>query len=126
MVGAAGLTLRAEHCEPLTRAFEAAMRASCDAALFKRTIAIGGPLAADDLTLRLIEAIERRIWGQGFPPPLFANEFAAAKQRLLKEQYLRLTLELQGRPDRLEMRRPTGFRHNSHPSHPRPPWKPSA
>lgn len=96
-MGAAGLTLKAEHCEPLTRAFEAATRASCDAVLFERTIAADGPLAADDLTLGLIEAIERQIWGQGFPPPLFANEFAVAEQRLIKEQHLRLTLELQGR-----------------------------
>jgi single-stranded DNA-specific DHH superfamily exonuclease len=106
MLGAAGLTLKVEHCEPLTGALKAATRPSCDAALYA--------------------AIERRIWGQGFPPPLFANEFAVAKQRLLKEQYLSLTLELQGHPDRLEMRGPTGFLHNSHPSHPRPPWKPSA
>lgn len=58
---AAGLTLQAEHYESLSRAFEAATRTSRDAALFECTIAIGGPLAADDLVLGLIEAIERRI-----------------------------------------------------------------
>jgi single-stranded-DNA-specific exonuclease len=94
---AAGLTLRAEHFEAFCRAFEAALQASCDAMLFERTVLTDGPLAAEDLTLGLLEAIERQIWGQGFAPPLFANEFAVAEQRLINGEHLRLTLELAGK-----------------------------
>ena len=94
---AAGLTLKAEGLEPFTRAFEAAARGSCDAALFTRTVATDGPLAADEIGVPLIEAIERQVWGQGFPAPLFDNEFAVVEQRLVKDTHLKLLLELDGR-----------------------------
>ena len=94
---AAGLTLKAERYEAFGRAFEAVLQTSCEAALFQRTIATDGQLAPDDFTLGLLESIERQIWGQGFPPPLFANEFAVLEQRLINDAHLRLTLELDGR-----------------------------
>lgn len=94
---AAGLTLKAEHLEGFERAFDAAVRAGCDGALFERRVVTDGGLAADELTPALCDAIERQIWGQGFPPPLFANEFGVAGQRLVKDQHLRLTLTLDER-----------------------------
>ncbi|MFN3565595.1 MAG: single-stranded-DNA-specific exonuclease RecJ [Burkholderiaceae bacterium] len=94
---AAGLTVRAEHYEGFARAFEAATRASADPAHFARTIATDGPLAPAEIGLALVEATERQIWGQGFPAPLYANEFAVVEQRLVKDQHLRLTLELGGK-----------------------------
>ncbi len=94
---AAGLTLRAEHYEGFARAFEEATRATADAALFRRTVATDGPLAPDEISLALVEALDRQVWGQGFPPPLYDNEFAIVEQRLVKDQHLKLTVELQGR-----------------------------
>jgi single-stranded-DNA-specific exonuclease len=94
---AAGLTLPHENFEGFRQAFEAATRASAEAELFTRRIATDGPLAAPEINLPLIEAIDRQIWGQGFAPPLFDNEFAVAGQRLLKEAHLKLALELDGR-----------------------------
>ena len=94
---AAGLTLKAEHYEGFARAFEEATRVSADAAAFQRIVGTDGPLAADEVSLGLVEAIDRQIWGQGFPPPLFDNEFAIVEQRLVKDQHLKLTVELQGR-----------------------------
>ncbi len=93
---AAGLTLAAEHYEGFSQAFEAATRGSVDAELFARRVATDGPLAPSDINLTLTEAIDRQIWGQGFAPPLFDNEFAVVEQRLVKEQHLKLTLELDG------------------------------
>jgi single-stranded-DNA-specific exonuclease len=94
---AAGLTLGSDALEPFTRAFEAATRATCEAALFARLIATDGPLAPTDIGTALVEAIERQVWGQGFPPPLFDNEFAVVEQRLVKDTHLKLVLELGGR-----------------------------
>ena len=94
---AAGLTLATEHYEGFREAFEAATRASADAELFARRVATDGPLAPSDISLALTEAIDRQIWGQGFAPPLFDNEFAVVEQRLVKETHLKLTLELEGR-----------------------------
>jgi single-stranded-DNA-specific exonuclease len=93
---AAGLTLRADALEGFTQAFEAVTRASCDAQLFQRTVATDGPLASREIGLSLVEAIERQVWGQGFPPPLFDNEFAVVEQRLIKDAHLKLLLELDG------------------------------
>ena len=94
---AAGLTLATEHYEGFGEAFEAATRASADAELFARRVATDGPLAPTEISLALTEAIDRQIWGQGFSPPLFDNEFAVVEQRLVKEVHLKLRLELEGR-----------------------------
>jgi single-stranded-DNA-specific exonuclease len=94
---AAGLTLPADALEPFTRAFEAATRASTEAHLFQRVIATDGPLTAKEISFGLIEALERQIWGQGFAPPLFDNEFTVLEQRLVKDRHLKLTLELEGK-----------------------------
>jgi len=94
---AAGLTLKRGFFEAFVQAFEAATRASADAQLFARTLATDGPLAPKDITFGLIEAIERQIWGQGFPAPLFANEFTVLDQRLVNDQHLRLALDLAGK-----------------------------
>jgi single-stranded-DNA-specific exonuclease len=94
---AAGLTLGAEHYEGFARAFEEATRATADERLFRRTVDTDGPLAPDEISLALVEAIDRQVWGQGFPPPLYDNEFVIVEQRLIKDQHLKLTVELQGR-----------------------------
>ncbi len=94
---AAGLTLRPERYEGFARAFEQATVASTEAALFARTVAVDGPLAAEEITLALLADTEAQIWGQGFPAPLYLNEFRVLEQRLLKDAHLKLALELDGR-----------------------------
>jgi single-stranded-DNA-specific exonuclease len=94
---AAGLTLPSAHYDSFARAFEVATRASCDRALFARTVATDGPLKADEIGLPLINALDQHVWGQGFPPPLFANVFTVLDQRLIKERHLKLALDLDGR-----------------------------
>ena len=87
---AAGLTLQSEHYDRFARAFEDATRASCDRALFARTVATDGPLKPDEIGLPLINALDQHVWGQGFPPPLFANVFTVLDQRLIKDRHLKL------------------------------------
>ncbi len=91
---AAGLTLAHEHLPAFEQAFEAAARASTDAGLYTRSVATDGGLAAQDITLTLADALEREIWGQGFAPPLFVNEFTVLEQRLVKDAHLKLKLLL--------------------------------
>jgi single-stranded-DNA-specific exonuclease len=94
---AAGLSLRAERYEGFVPAFEAATRASADAVYFTRTIASDGPLVPAEIGLALVEATERQIWGQGLPPPLYANQCIVAAQRIVQDQHLWLNLDLAGR-----------------------------
>ena len=75
---AAGLTMPGSSYDDFASAFEDATRASCDRALFERTITTDGALAASEVVLSLIEAIDSHVWGQGFPAPLFDNEFVVS------------------------------------------------
>jgi len=93
---AAGLTLMADALEPFTLAFEEAARETSDASLYARTLAVDGPLAPQEISYSLVEAMDRIVWGQGFAEPLFANDFAVLEQRLVKGSHLKLTLELAG------------------------------
>jgi single-stranded-DNA-specific exonuclease len=94
---AAGLTMPAASYDGFVAAFEDAMRSSCDRALFARTVATDGPLTASEVALSLIDAIDTHVWGQGFPAPLFDNEFIVIEQRLVKDRHLKLLLDLDGR-----------------------------
>jgi single-stranded-DNA-specific exonuclease len=94
---AAGLSISSEHYEGFRVAFEDATRATCDRALFERTVATDGPLTAGEVTLSLVEACDQHVWGQGFPAPLFDQAFYVLEQRLIKDRHLKLVLELDGR-----------------------------
>lgn len=93
---AAGLTIDAHHFEDFSRAFESVVTENCDEEVFERHVYVDGDLAARDITPALVEAIDGQIWGQGFLPPLFANEFKVLHQTVLKGGHLKLMLEMQG------------------------------
>ena len=94
---AAGLTLRSEDDLPAFRdAFEKAVRSMVDASVFERVIYTDGGLAPDEITERLVQAIDSQIWGQGFEAPVFANEFRVVRQSLVKDAHTKLILELGG------------------------------
>ena len=93
---AAGLTIDAHHFEDFSRAFESVVTENCDEEVFERHVYVDGDLAARDSTPALVDAINGQIWGQGFLPPLFANEFKVLHQTVLKGGHLKLMLEMQG------------------------------
>lgn len=94
---AAGLTLRSEGDLPAFRdAFEKAVRSMVDASVFERVIYTDGGLAPDEITERLVQAIDSQIWGQSFDAPVFANEFRVVRQSLVKDAHTKLILELGG------------------------------
>lgn len=94
---AAGLTLRSEDDLPAFRdAFEKAVRSMVDTSVFERVIYTDGGLAPDEITERLVQAIDSQIWGQGFDAPVFANEFRVVRQSLVKDAHTKLILELGG------------------------------
>lgn len=93
---AAGLTIDAHHFDDFSRAFESVVTENCDEEVFERHVYVDGDLAARDITPALVEAINGQIWGQGFLPPLFANEFKVLHQAVLKGGHLKLMLEMQG------------------------------
>lgn len=94
---AVGLTIDATRLEDFTNLFEEVVRDNCDPEAFERHVWVDGALKGEEISFDLIEAINGQIWGQGFLPPLFANEFKVLHQSLLKGGHLKLVLELDGR-----------------------------
>ena len=94
---AAGLSLPLGALDAFTEAFEHAIAESADPACFERSLLTDGALAPEELALELVESIERGVWGQGFPEPLFSDVVEVVGQRLVKERHLKLELRLQGR-----------------------------
>jgi len=89
---AAGLTLREENLGRFEALFEQAVQGLVSPADLTRTIETDGALEAGWMSLESARLLEREIWGQGFPAPLFSDEFDVDKQRILKDRHLKLTL----------------------------------
>ncbi|MGZ8318339.1 MAG: single-stranded-DNA-specific exonuclease RecJ [Telluria sp.] len=93
---AAGLTIRAEAFEAFAEAFEAVGRALLSEQQLERVIETDGPLEDAYYTTQFIELMDGQVWGQGFAPPVFCDEFRVVSQRILKERHLKLLLERNG------------------------------
>jgi single-stranded-DNA-specific exonuclease len=93
---AAGLTLRepelARFRETLAQVAEETMPREA----LTRTVETDGALDSGELTLRLAQELESRIWGQGFPQPLFCDIFALESQRVVGEKHSKLRLVKDG------------------------------
>ena len=62
----------------------------------ERVIETDGALEDAYFTTQFIALIGEQVWGQGFPPPVFCDEFQVVTQRVLKEKHLKLLLEKKG------------------------------
>lgn len=100
---AAGLSLREADLERFREAFAAAAAQTMPAEALTRTVETDGELEPLQLSLSLAQLLEERIWGQGFPQPLFCATFALENQRVVGEKHSKLKLVKDGR--RLEAMR---------------------
>lgn len=91
---AAGLTLREADLPRFEATFEAVARALLSPADLSRTLETDGPLEAGYFNLDSARLIQREVWGQGFPQPLFDGDFQVDSQRLIQEKHLKLALRL--------------------------------
>ncbi len=94
---AAGLTIRADALDAFAAAFEMVGRDWLTQNQLERVVETDGPLEEAYFTPQFIELIDGQVWGQGFAPPLFCDEFRVLNQRILKEKHLKLMLEKDGR-----------------------------
>jgi single-stranded-DNA-specific exonuclease len=89
---AAGLTLREENLGRFEALFEQVVQGLVSPADLTRSIETDGALEAGWMSLESARMLEGEIWGQGFPAPVFSDEFDVEKQRILKDRHLKLTL----------------------------------
>lgn len=94
---AAGLTIRADAFDAFKAAFEAVGRDWLSQSQLERVLETDGPLEDAYFTTQFIELMDAQVWGQGFAPPVFFDEFKVVSQRVLKERHLKLLLEKDGR-----------------------------
>ena len=90
---AAGLTIRGDDFELFRRSFEAIVRSLITEADLESVLEVDGSLSSDEMTFHTAQILENQVWGQGFAPPLFYDEFEVLNQRLLGEKHLKLTLK---------------------------------
>ena len=89
---AAGATLREGDFERFSQTFADVAKELLAPADLTRTLETDGNLEGGYLSLDAARLLENEIWGQGFPAPLFVDEFDVEQQRVLKEKHLKLRL----------------------------------
>lgn len=94
---AAGLSLHEQDFEAFAAAFEQVGREWLSANELEQVMEHDGPLEPAYCTLDFIAKLDEQVWGQGFAPPLFCDEFRVVNQRVLKECHLKLQLEKDGK-----------------------------
>jgi single-stranded-DNA-specific exonuclease len=87
---AAGLSLRAADFERFAELFETVIGELLPPEQRRHTIETDGSLEPAYLDLALAQMLEAQIWGQGFPQPLFCDEFQIVSQRVVGDKHLRL------------------------------------
>jgi single-stranded-DNA-specific exonuclease len=94
---AAGLTILETNFQGFSRAFETAVEELLPAEARLRTVETDGALEGAHCTLEVARMLEGEIWGQGFPQPLFCDNFGVESQRVVGERHLKLRLVKDGR-----------------------------
>lgn len=90
---AAGATLRETDFNRFQVLFAEIAGELLSPADLTRTLETDGPLEGGYISLETARLLENEIWGQGFPAPLFVDDFEVEHQRVLKEKHLKLRLK---------------------------------
>ena len=93
---AAGLTIREQDFPRFNTAFEQVVASLLTPEQLQAVIEVDGSLAVEDVNLEMVCTLDRQVWGQGFPPPLFFDAFRVVEQRIVGERHLKLNLEKSG------------------------------
>jgi len=89
---AAGLTIKGCDVALFTQAFESVGQTLLGPDSLARIIETDGELEDAYFTPQFVELMDRAVWGQGFPAPVFSGEFDIPSQSLVKDKHLKLQL----------------------------------
>lgn len=96
---AAGLTIAEDNFSDFEEAFEDVAKSLLTVSDLDAVIEIDGHLAAHEMAWELAVALEKQVWGQGFPAPIFAGQFEVKQQKIVGERHLKLSLQSLGDPN---------------------------
>ncbi len=91
---AAGVSIYKDQFSEFCIAFEESARLMLNEDSLTQTVFYDAELRAEQITLALAQDCEEKVWGQGFPPPLFLGEFDLLEQRLVGEKHSKLVLSM--------------------------------
>ena len=94
---AAGLTLRERDFSRFAELFEQVVQELLAPEDLAQKIETDGSLETAYLNLNTAALLEAQIWGQGFPQPLFLDDFEVLTQRVVGEKHLKAKLQRGGR-----------------------------
>lgn len=93
---AAGLSIAESDFAEFVAAFEAVCAESLDDNDLTHRIETDGALTIAEMSMEMAQLLEQQVWGQGFPAPLFDDDFVVLKQRVVGEKHLKLRLGKSG------------------------------
>jgi single-stranded-DNA-specific exonuclease len=94
---AAGLSIPQDRFLAFQKAFEEVVRELLTPADLQAVIQTDGGFEAEEMSLLNAQALAKQVWGQGFAPPLFSDEFSVVNQRIVGNKHLKILLEKQGK-----------------------------
>jgi single-stranded-DNA-specific exonuclease len=90
---AAGLSILEKDFGAFQSAFEVVARELMTEADLQAILETDGNLDVKDMSLQAALVLTSSVWGQGFPQPLFNDNFKVIQQRIVGEKHLKLLLE---------------------------------
>ena len=93
---AAGLSLQEKDFQEFLITFEQVGKEWLTSSQLEHVVETDGELEIHDFNLDFISLLETQVWGQGFAPPVFNDQFQVLNQKILKEKHLKLFLEKDG------------------------------
>ncbi|MCW8879208.1 MAG: single-stranded-DNA-specific exonuclease RecJ [Kangiellaceae bacterium] len=91
---AAGMSIKQKHFQEFAEAFHAAIESHLGGEKIKDEIVTDSGLDSSDLSLTFgYQLRQAGPWGQGFPEPLFDDEFEVINSRIVGENHLKLVVQ---------------------------------
>ena len=90
---AAGLTIPHQGFDRFKTAFEEVAASLLTPADLDAVIETDGSLASHEVDWDVAAALDKQVWGQGFPAPLFSDAFVVKLQKVVGERHLKLSLQ---------------------------------
>ena len=89
---AAGLTIKEQDFNNFSEVFERTADKLLSEDDLNLTVEVDNSILDDGLDYKIVNLINKEVWGQGFPPPLFLDEFNVISQRIIAKKHSKLYL----------------------------------
>lgn len=94
---AAGLSIKQDKFPAFQEMFETVVQELVTPSDLQAVVETDGGFDVGQMGLHTAQALSVQIWGQGFAPPLFNDQFTVVNQRIVGGKHLKLVLEKQGK-----------------------------